>query len=630
MRILWDTYRGQVPKLADHKIPHTYAQLAQNCELIRGDLRAFRALDRIEALSLTTVQSIFRYEENSNQHWVESGDVRHYVKSPISGDQYERAYYADGSQPYFFANDNISGGGFDASSDKIKLGIPAPTAAPTVASTGGGSTYRGYVYSFVNSYGEEGPPSPVGSDDDFDSGYVTIDDIESAPSDRAIDKIYVYRTNASDSGTAEFQFVCEATWFDDSTAYAVGDYVIYSDDLYKCTSTHSAAAWNAGHFTQGENEADADLLSVYPKTNFDPPPAGLKGLIALANGSLAGFVDNQLYISEPYYPHAWPTDYIVPVDATIIGIGNEKNTITVVTEGYPYLVYGTHPSTMAKYRSSHLYPGLNIKGVVSGGGGVFFTTRQGIIFSGADGMANITLRLMDTEDLDDYTPASLALHYFENKLFAFDSVLGSGFIVDFSFSEGPQFISLGTYGHAAHVTDDGYFYIAADDIDAVDENDPPANMPLAVKKWEGDSTNFMLYTWTSQEILLNENTNFPIAKVILDQDFYDDIVDSLDLATQNAATFAAGLTGAVGINGPIAGGHELCGDEMLALGDVSISTDVNFKLYADGVLKKEKTLSSVENLFRLPAGYTSNRFYIRVSGYVPIKKIALATSPDEL
>jgi len=560
---------------------------------------------------------------------VESGDVRHYVKSPISGDQYERAYYTDGSQPCFFANDNISGGGFDATADFYKLGIPAPTTAPTIVAPGAGANYRAYVYSFVNSYGEEGPPSPVDSVSDYSTGYVKLDDLEAAPSDRAIDKIYVYRTNASGSGTAEFQFVCEATWFSESTSYEIGDFVIYATDLYTCTTNHSAGAWDAGHFTQGENVADADLLSVFPKTTFDPPPAALKGLISLSNGSLAGFVDNQLYLSEPYYPHAWPTDYIIPVDSEIVGIANDGNLITVVTEGNPVAVYGTHPSTMQKKRSSNKYPGLNIRSVISGNDGVFFVTREGLIYSGTDGFSNITLGLMEPDNWADYSPSTLAIYFFEKKLFAFDSVGNNGFFIDFSSVEIGK-ISLNIFAHAGHVADDGYFYIVADDTDIIDENDPPETMPLAVKKWEGSTTDFLLFVWKSEEILLDFNTNFSVAKIILDQEFYDDVLELLDLEALNATIFTGDLTGALGIDGPIAGGHEMAGDEMVTLGNLSLSAEVAFNLYADGELKKNKTIDVVKSVFRLSAGYLSDRFYVVLSGYIPVKKLVLATSPDEL
>ena len=41
-----------------------------------------------------------------------------------------------------------------------------------------------------------------------------------------------------------------AAAFSTNTAYAVGDYVTYNDDLYRCTTAHAAGAWAAGDFTQ--------------------------------------------------------------------------------------------------------------------------------------------------------------------------------------------------------------------------------------------------------------------------------------------------------------------------------------------------------------------------------------------
>jgi hypothetical protein len=40
-----------------------------------------------------------------------------------------------------------------------------------------------------------------------------------------------------------------APTFSTSTSYAVGDYVIYEDQLYECTTAHSAGVWNNADFT---------------------------------------------------------------------------------------------------------------------------------------------------------------------------------------------------------------------------------------------------------------------------------------------------------------------------------------------------------------------------------------------
>lgn len=631
MRIVWDTFGAEIPRVDDHLLPPNYASLAENAQVIKGDLRAFRAPSKTAALTGTTVKSIYLHTENSNEHWVDSSAERHYIKSPVAAETYERAYFSGETEARFFSNDHLSGtpAAFNQATDYYKLGIPAPTAAPTVTTTAGGAGYKGYVYSFVNSYGDEGPPSPIGSDTDYDSGTVAIAAIQNAPADRAINRIYLYRTNASSTGSGAFQYVLQATWFSATTIYATGVFVIYSGALYKCTSEHAAGAWNAGHFTAGDDVADAALLAVFPKTNFDPPPTGIKGLSSMGYGGAVGFLGRDLYFSEPFYVHAYPTGYIVPLFHDIVSITVEKNMVFVATEGPPYLVYGDHPSVMSRVVYESDYPGLNIRGACAGKGGAFFVTRQGLIHNNGSGPVNVTQSLLTADDWADYHPDVLMIAWHQQKIFGFDPTGAHGFMIDFS-GDTMQFIPLGLDVDAIYTSDTGYLYLAMDDVDIVDENDPPAAMPKAVKQWEGSTTNYMLYTWRSKEFVFNGPVNFSVAKVILDQDFYDTVEGLIDLTTLNAAIFAAGLTGALGIDGPIGGGHELGGDEMMTLGSIDMSTNVTFKLYAGGALKKTKTLTTADNRFRLPGKYRSDKMMIEISGFIPVKKIVIATSPEEL
>ena len=59
--------------------------------------------------------------------------------------------------------------------------------------------------------------------------------------------------------------------FSTSTAYAVGDYVIYEGALYRFTSAHSAGAWNSSHVTQvvAMNELAALSAQVASRRKFE-------------------------------------------------------------------------------------------------------------------------------------------------------------------------------------------------------------------------------------------------------------------------------------------------------------------------------------------------------------------------
>ena len=48
--------------------------------------------------------------------------------------------------------------------------------------------------------------------------------------------------------------------FSDSTDYAVGDSVMYSSTPYVCSTTHSAGAWNANHFTTAKLHKDDKVI----------------------------------------------------------------------------------------------------------------------------------------------------------------------------------------------------------------------------------------------------------------------------------------------------------------------------------------------------------------------------------
>lgn len=633
MKIGPDMFSGEVPKRDATLLSDNNAQVASNVNLVKGSLCPIKAPLRTAALDLTEIKSLQIFEENSNSHWVESANDLDYARSPIAGDTYERLYFTGETEPRFFANDNISSP-FDSTTDFIKSGIPQPVAAPTVGSAGGGSDYKAFVYTYVSSYGDEGPPSDPDEITDYDTGNITVEDIVAAPSGRAIEKIYLYQTNSDASGVSEFQFALEATWFSATESYVVGDFVIYATDLYKCTTNHSGA-WDGGHFAAGSDVADADLgeviSSYWTKAgviySYEPPPAAMKGLISLPNGVFAGFVGNELYLSEPYRPHAYPSAYKKSFDHQIVALGLFGTTIVVLTDGYPFLVYGSHPGSMGKQRISTFYPCLFKRSVVSEKNAVYYSSKEGRIKINQDGAVNATFEIIDEDSWEDsYLPTSTVWHVYGGKHFGFPGS-DAGFVVDF---DNGILYRISVQAHAAHVSvGDGKFYIVTDDLDAVDENDPPANMPLCVKEWAGDDTNYLQYTWRSKKYVLDYEVNMGYARALLDGVFYDSILDLLDIATLNATIFATDdLKGALGRNA--LGTIRIAGDILYDMEGLSMSAEVTFKLYADGALRFTKTVSEVDSIFSLPIGYQGRIYETELSGYVPAKQLKVAPTAEEL
>ena len=77
--------------------------------------------------------------------------------------------------------------------------------------------------------------------------------------------------------------------FSTATAYAVGQYVSYDGNVYKCTSAHSAGAWAAGDFTLVA--VGSELESKQDKLTFDDVPTDNSNNPVKSNGIYDALAD---------------------------------------------------------------------------------------------------------------------------------------------------------------------------------------------------------------------------------------------------------------------------------------------------------------------------------------------------
>ena len=271
--------------------------------------------------------------------------------------------------------------------DPFPPSSPDPTLLQTV----------GYVYTWVNSYGDEGPPSPVSTlIDRYDGNSVIVGIVTtSVAAEYAVTKKRIYRTNQTVSGTSQFQFVAEIALA--TTSY--NDVVLSSA-----------------------------LGEVLATTEWDGPPAGVTGLIALPNGVLACFVGNTVCFSVPFYPHAWPTSYQKSTDQDIIGLGSFGNTVVVITKGKPYLIIGDDPANYVMDQMDGL-PGTSKRGIVqmiiSGAQTVIYPCTMGLFAVGSNVKGLITTEVIPTEVWKNkYTPTSFYSYSLQSKYYGFYTPVG--------------------------------------------------------------------------------------------------------------------------------------------------------------------------------------------------------------
>jgi hypothetical protein len=596
MKITLNNFGGMQPKLAAHLLKESQSQTATNSRIEKGDLRSWRDTSLITQIATAAYKTLHQYKEGGNEHWVYSTSDLDFAESPIAGGAFERLYYSGGTAPLeAFANDLDSSPWVQT--DVYKVGHDKPGAGwGFVSGHTGGSEYRAYVYTYESRYGEESGPSPVLATEVYNTGNVVLEDFTQPAAgwgnrstvDGEIPYVNIYRTNASTTG-AEFQYV----------------------------GRFNATTHTFGTDTFTDNVADADLGEALSTEFYETAPTGLTGLIGLSNGIFAGFVGNELYLSELYKPHAWPDEYVLSFDYDIIGLGYLGTNIVVLTEGIPYMVTGHTPDSMQKQRLNGFYPCRSKLSIVNSPFGVIYSSHEGLIMINHNGPSNITFNYLTPTDWEEYEPSYVRGTFYNGKYFGFYSNTNEGtFIFDL---QNNQWSAIEKYYQAAYqeVAEGIMYLIRLEDT-------------TMIRQWEGNYYNYLYYTWLSKKYVLPQDMGFTCAQVIVDTEEQAAIEGAIeewatgdleDAYSQGDGPQALVLEMAYNT-------EEYNGSALFTRQNISFNGYVRFRLYVDNVLKFEKNISD-DKVFRLPS-HRGRRIEIQLSGYVPVRRVSIASSPQEI
>lgn len=142
----------------------------------------------------------------------------------------------------------------------------------------------------------------------------------------------------------------------------------------------------SGSFTFKDNIDDALLNETLASTNYYPPNEPLAGLTALPNGILIAARDNALHFSEPYKPWAWPPEYIKPFPNNITGGIVVGSGLIITTTSYPYFVSGVSPDAMTVSKINIDQAGVSRWSIAVVNGVVLYASHDGIVsINGATG-----------------------------------------------------------------------------------------------------------------------------------------------------------------------------------------------------------------------------------------------------
>lgn len=342
----------------------------------------------------------------------------------------------------------------------------------TMTMTYGKYTSRSYIFTYVSDLGEESAPSPPSDVVSFD--YLQEAKLSFPPVPAGYPWIIdgrLYRTSDSSSGNTDYFYA--------GNAYGQID----PDGTYH------------------DSKKDSELGEVCPSIDWDVPDPNMQGLVMLPNGSLAGFSGNEVCFSEPYIPHAWPRKYRVAIDWPIVALAVHGNAVVALTTAYPYMISGSHPSSMTPVKSPLAQACLAKRAVCDTGSAIVYACPDGLAFlSGGMADTSVSDNFFTKDEWAALVPprllSSLRLRYHDGRIHGFHA--DGGFVLTLS-GAAPSFITLSTPATDAFVVpDNDTLYLLSGG---------------SIYTWRGSTGNLAL-TWKSKAAILPKPICFGAAQVI--------------------------------------------------------------------------------------------------------------------
>jgi hypothetical protein len=650
-----------VPRSSRRLLADNGAYFAENVKLASGELRPLRKPSRVYTPNKPLPpKSVYRLYDASRPVEAEGAaawatwpiDVD-LVQAPLSADVESRFYWTGDGEPKMAEfSEIVSGGLNDFPHLCYALGIPAPQDKPAVSVAGGtGDTItRFYRVTFFGEKGEESAGSPVSDsiDGPIDgtwnvsnlpelpvnsgtctatatagvttvtcSGYhwLRIDD----PVKLNATEVYVRSVVSPTVFTVSGGHATATTWAR-VTPWNVNG---LQRRLYRTTGTTGSwqlVAEDVGT-TYSDSLDDGDILGdELISDNWNPPPAGLRGLCLHASGALCGFVGNKVYFSEPLQPHAWPTGTSLSLGFDVVGLAPFGSSIVAATAGSPYLIDGTEPGVMSAQKFDGGYPCVSKRSVTSVGDGALYSSNHGLIYVTSSGVAiaPYTDSWFTRDEWMQLAPGGMQCLYANGVIYVAYDAGSDGFGV--LVIDGATLTSFEAKASALAVDSaTGEIYYGTDEGISL-FNPATGTYP-------------MQWAWHSKDFVFPEPVNLGAAKID-----YEQVIDPLlrqtllaeraDTIARNEALFALG--GFFGeMNDFEYNANQVNGSNAYVVPDIPPGNDIQFSLWHAGKIIHQTTVTNTR-AFRLPAGFKYDEYSFEIAGQSSVYRVLIGETPSGL
>lgn len=595
-RLKIEGFGGEVPRQSDTTLKESDATVANNVRLYSGELRTWAGPTLDYNPVNTDLKTIFRFKNTTTNAfrwltWQTDVDVQRSSLADISD---FRIYYTGDGIPKKTTYAMASSGGGPYPTASLYMGVPAPLTKPTTVAAAGASAApdtRSYVYTYVSTFGsitEESAPSPPSDDLTITAAQsVNISAFAAVPAGSYnITARRIYRTQ---------------TGFDTDGAY------VFVKEIPIATTTTN------------DNLLTTALGEAIETLGWDAPPDTLTGLTSMANGMMAGFVGNTVYFCEPYFHHAWPSEYNQSVPDQIVGLGAYGTTLVVLTVGQPYVMNGVHPEQISVDRVTMPEPCISKKSIAADQFGVLYASPNGIVAIGPNLREVITNALFRRRDWQEYGPATMVGDIYDGKYFgSYQSSLHGVQTMIISRDDYPacSFVEPQAADFFSDVQE-GFLYY----LDRLDNS---------IYQFDEDELNPYNYEWTSKRFVFPRSMSFSSLRLDISE-------AEIDANATYAMRLAEITTANQLITGPTFGEYNAYafdayvfnGSILQELPAPSETLTAVVELYGEkGVLQTALTISSFAP--RRIEPFKTRELTIRLAGNLNTRSLILASGMSEL
>jgi len=212
---------------------------------------------------------------------------------------------------------------------------------------------RAYVYTYVNTYNEEGPASPPAT--------ITL-----------LPKFGCIVQATLDANTGGYAPIKEIRIYHSPDDSDVADY-FYAGSIPVLGAGAGPVSWT-------DTVDAASLNETLTSENSYPPDPAMVGLTELPNGILMGWKGNELHFSDAYRPWSWPPAYRKTFGMhQVIGAVPAGSGALVTTTGPAFLVSGVSPDAMTESQLPIEQAGVSKWSIANVGDSIIYASHDGLV-----------------------------------------------------------------------------------------------------------------------------------------------------------------------------------------------------------------------------------------------------------